>query len=39
MKRRPMSRRASKKSFRRGAKVHRKNGASTSGIMRGGIRL
>lgn len=39
MKRRPMSARSSKKSFRRGSKVNRKNGQSRGGIMRGGIRL
>lgn len=36
MKRRPMSARASRRTFRRGSKVHRKNHLS---VMRGGIRF
>jgi len=36
MKRRPMSARSSRKSFRRGTKVHRKNNMMA---MRGGIRF
>lgn len=36
MKRRPMSARSSRKAFRRGNKVHRKNGMTA---MRGGIRF
>jgi len=41
MKRRPMTNKSSRKSFRRGSKVNKKNGLnSTSGaIMRGGIRF
>lgn len=39
-KRRPMSRKASKKNFTRNAvKVHKKNTLRTAGPMRGGIRL
>jgi len=37
MKRRPMSKYASRKTFRRGSKVHKKN--SRGATMRGGIRL
>jgi len=41
MKRRPMSKHSSRKVFRRGSKVHRKNmlSATAGGIMRGGIRF
>lgn len=42
MKRKAMSARASRKSFRKGSKVHRKNnlgGVAMTGIMRGGIRF
>lgn len=41
-KRRPMSARSSRKVFRRGSKVHKKNTLATgaqSGLMRGGIRF
>jgi len=37
MKRKPISARTSRKIFRRGSKVHRKNGLT--GMMRGGIRF
>lgn len=41
MKRRKMSARSSRRVFRRGSKVHRKNGLNSTagGIMRGGIRF
>lgn len=41
MKRRPMSNRSSRKVFRRGSRVHRKNSLNSTagGIMRGGIRF
>lgn len=42
MKRKAMSARKSRKIFRKGSKVHKKNGlggVGMSGIMRGGIRL
>lgn len=42
MKRRPISNKISRKLFKRGTKVHKKNalrGAGLSGIMRGGIRF
>nr|WAE43489.1 MAG: hypothetical protein [Microviridae sp.] len=38
-RRRKMSRGFSKRSFRRGSKVHRKNNGHHIGSMRGGIRL
>lgn len=42
MKRRPMSKRSSRAVFRKGSRVHKKNGlagVNMVGIMRGGIRL
>ena len=42
MKRRPLSKHSSRKIFRRGNKINKKNalgGVSMHGIMRGGIRL
>jgi hypothetical protein len=42
MKRRPLSARSSRKIFRKGSKVNRKNalaGVGMAGIMRGGIRF
>lgn len=39
MKRLKMSRKSSKKSFKKGTRIHNKNIQGTSGIMRGGIRL
>lgn len=39
-KRRPLSKRSSRKIFKRGAKSHRKNAITpTNGVMRGGIRF
>lgn len=39
MKRRPMTNKSSRKVFRAGSKVNKKNGLRSSGIMRGGIRF
>jgi hypothetical protein len=39
MKRMKISRKKSKRSFKKGTRVHNKNIQGTSGIMRGGIRL
>ncbi len=39
MKRSRMSRKSSKRSFKKGTRVHNKNIQGTKGIMRGGIRL
>ena len=39
MKRNKMSRKSSKRSFKKGTRVHNKNIQGTSAIMRGGIRL
>lgn len=39
MKRSRMSRKKSKRSFKKGTRIHNKNIQGTSGIMRGGIRL
>lgn len=39
MKRNKMSRKSSKRSFKKGTRIHNKNIQGTSGIMRGGIRL
>lgn len=39
MKRRPMSNRSSRRVFRKGSKVNRRNGLTAGPNMRGGIRL
>lgn len=38
-KRRMLSKRSSRKVFRKGTKTHRKNGLSSGPVYRGGIRL